>query len=158
MSSYFGLIHMFVPRRFEPVIVLRGVLNGVLNFSGDAASGVFEPIDQNDRIVEMLRLRYLLIGSRLADIFAGFGAVYLYARRRAGALTDQFAGEIEVGDASSLNAVIFHIFGLLCPHCARCGIRGQTIWPAGSWLFFSIWLENMGNGFPYPPPSVGLIH
>ena len=110
---------MFVPRRFEPVIVLCGVLNGVLHFSGDAASGVFEPIDQNDRIVEMLRLRHLLIGSRLADIFAGFGAVYLYARRRAGTLTDQFAGEIEVGNASSLNAEIFHIL-----YCAVRANRG----------------------------------
>ena len=104
---------MLVPRRFEPVIVLCGVLNGVFHFSGDTASGVFEPIDQNDRIVEMLRLRHLLIGSHLTDIFAGFGAVYLYTRRRVGTLTDQFAGEIEVGNASSLNAEIFHIFILL---------------------------------------------
>ena len=109
MSSYLGLIHMLVPRRFEPVIVLRRVLDGFLNFSGDAASDSSEPVDQNDRVVEVLRLRHLLIGCRLADIFAGFGAVYLYARRRAGALTDQFAGEIEVGNASSLNAEIFHI-------------------------------------------------
>src|ERR1035438_8264919 len=108
----------------------------------------------------MLCLCHFLIGIHLANELVGLCAVYLYPWYRTAALTDQFTGEIEVGNASSLNAVIFHIFGLMCPHRARCGIRGQTIWPAGSWLFFrfSIWLENLGNGFPYPPPSVGLIH
>jgi len=99
---------MLVPRRFERLVILRGVLNGVLDLAGDA-SGVFEPIDQNRRIVEVLRLCHLQIGAHLADILVGFGAVNLYPWRRAAALTDQFTGKIEVGNASSLNAEIFHI-------------------------------------------------
>ena len=98
---------MLVPHSFEAVIVLCCVLNCVLYFGGDAG-GALEPIDHNRRRIEMLRLRHLEVGVRLADVFAAFGKVYLYARRRAGALTDQFAGEVEIGNASSLNAEFFH--------------------------------------------------
>jgi hypothetical protein len=99
---------MLIPRRLEPVIMLRGVLNGVLSFSGDDAGTGSKPIDHDSRIIKMLRLRHFEIGVRLADVFAGFGSIYLYEWRRTSAFTDQFAGEIEVGNASSLNAEIFH--------------------------------------------------
>lgn len=99
---------MLVPSGLESLVMLRRVLNGVLNFFGNAASGAFEPIDHDDRIIKMLRLRHFEIGVRLADVIAGLGSIYLYAWRWAVALTDQFAGEIEVGNASSLNAEFFH--------------------------------------------------
>jgi hypothetical protein len=99
---------MLIPRRLEPVITLRGILNGVLSFSGDVAGTGSKPIDHDSRIIKMLRLRHFEIGVLHSDVFANFGSVYLYEWRRAGALTDQFAGEIEVGNASSLNAEIFH--------------------------------------------------
>lgn len=100
---------MLVPRSFEAVIVFCGVLNGVLYFGGDAG-GALEPIDHDRRRIEMLRLRHLEVGARLANVFAAFGAVYLYARRRASALPNQFSGEVEIGNASSLNAEFFHNF------------------------------------------------
>ena len=109
---------MLVPSGLERLVVFRSILDGVLNLAGNA-NDAFEPIDQNHQIVEMLRLRHLLICSSLTNIFAGFGAIYLYARRRAGALTDQFAAEVEVGNASSLNAEIFHI-----SYCAISANRG----------------------------------
>lgn len=100
---------MLVPRRLEAVVMLRGFFDGVLDLSGDAGR-VPEPVDHYGRRIEMLRLRQLEVGVRLADVFAAFGAVYFYARRRAGALADQFADEVEVGNAIPLNAEVFHIF------------------------------------------------
>jgi hypothetical protein len=108
-SSYLGLIHMLVPHRLEAVVMFRGFFDGVLDFGGDAG-GAPEPGDHEGRRIEMLRLRQLEVGVRLADVFAAFGAVYLNARRRAGALADQFAGEVEVGNPGSLDAEVFHIF------------------------------------------------
>ena len=100
---------MLVPRRFEAVIMLRRFLDGVLNLGRDAGRAP-EPVDHDGRRVEMLRLCHLLVCVRLTDIFTALGAVYLNVRRRAGALPDQFAGEVEVGNASSLNTEVFHIF------------------------------------------------
>ena len=98
---------MFVPCRFEAVVMFRGFFDGVLNLGGYAGSAP-EPIDHYCRRIEMLRLRHLEVGVRLADVFVAFGAVYLYVRRRASALADQFAGEVEVGNASPFNAEVFH--------------------------------------------------
>ena len=137
---------MLIPRCFEAVITFRGLFDGVLNFGGDAG-GAPEPIDHYLRRIEMLRLCHLEVSVRLADIFSAFGAVYLDARRGAGALADQFTGEVEVGNASSFDAEVFHIFlivNLLTAQIVAL-IHGQTNRHASGILslayFLRIWLR-----------------
>jgi len=95
----------------------------------------------------MLSLRHLEVGVRHAHVFAGFGSVYFDVRRGTGALTDQFTGEFEVGNASSFNAEIFHIFLIVNLLTAQtvARVHGQTDQPAiGNFFtgyFLTIWLR-----------------
>jgi hypothetical protein len=71
----------------------------------------------------VLRHRHFLIRFQFADELERFGAIDFHLWDRPAALPNQLTGEIEVGNASSFNTVIFHSFIVLC--AALCVVRNS---------------------------------
>lgn len=102
------LIDVNVPGRFEGVIMIRRIFNGVFGVKSNFSVHILEPIDQKLSGVEMLRARQFQLRVLPGYEFIAVRAINFDSRIRAGTLADQFSGKNQIWNSGAFNAVVLH--------------------------------------------------